>query len=908
MKVLPAILCIVAVVLAGVVASPLAADRTQPVVETAVFDQLAASTDGRVYVLVVLTKLRIEPSAPLATRMSAVDAVQDRVLSVLDPSEFQVVYRYKTFAALTGWINASGLAKLSANAEVRSIGLNGEVRMNLNVSVPFINADLVQNNLGVTGAGVTIAVLDTGIDTDHADFVGNIAAGAQHFLDDGGDVGPGAEDDQGHGTNVSGIIAGNGTVAPVGVAPDADILAVKVLDEDGSGFVSDIAAGIDYVVANAGNYANLCAINMSLGGGQYEECPCDDEDSRTELEGAAIDAAVAAGIMVIVASGNSGWTDAMSAPGCLSNAVAVAAVYDQDLGREPDAGTYFDAFGGSVADCFDAATFGDLIVCFSNRSPCNALAAPGRNILAAGMGGGTSNFTGTSMASPHVAGVAALMCQCLDDQGLSMTPGEMRTVLLNTGVATNDPAGTTPNPVRVDAWEALLEVDQTAPVITCPSDVTVECADHCGTPADDPQLAAFFAGVSATDMCDASPVVTNDAPECFPLGATVVTFTATDDAGNATTCEATVTVEDTIDPEITVVLDRDVLWPPNHKMVTICATVDVFDICDPDLTFVLESISSDEPDDDGGDGHFPNDIQNAEFDTADECFDLRSERQGGGDGRVYTIVFCVTDHSGNETCATVQVDVPHDQGAGAAASSGFIGDGTSFAPGADQFAVIIPSVDGIDAGSLDRSQIMLGNTAGIARPVSTRLVELNRDGRTDLALFFSTADAMAILTPGDEETDETLKGMRKGRINDGPLGVHFVSASGVDYLVSDIFVLGAPVEMPSVGLDEPPPMPFDDGDDVTVQTTGLKSIHPNPFNPQTTVAFSLASEGLVRIAIYDVRGTLVRRLTDEVKPAGDHTSVWNGVDDAGRPAASGIYFVRMIAGSYQETRKIVMLK
>ena len=83
---------------------------------------------------------------------------------------------------------------------------------------------------------------------------------------------------------------------------------------------------------------------------------------------------------------------------------------------------------------------------------------------------------------------------------------------------------------------------------------------------------------------------------------------------------------------------------------------------------------------------------------------------------------------------------------------------------------------------------------------------------------------------------------------------------------------------------------------------------PNPFNPQTTVDFALASSERVRIAIYDVRGTLVKRLVDETMPAGEHHATWNGIDDAGRPTASGIYFVRMIAGGYEQTRKIVMLK
>jgi predicted component of type VI protein secretion system len=448
-------------------------------------------------------------------------------------------------------------------------------------------------------------------------------------------------------------------------------------------------------------------------------------------------------------------------------------------------------------------------------------------------------------------------------------------------------------------------VDMTPPTITfCPQDITVECSSHCGVPKA--ELATWLDAFAATDVCDASPSLSNDAPDCFEEGATLVTFTAEDDHGNTSQCQATVTVEDTTPPEIAVVLDRTALWPPNHKMVTVCATVEVTDICDPNPEFVLESIVSDEPDNGKGDGNFPDDIQNEVVETADLCFDLRSERQGMEDGRVYTIVYRAFDHSGNEAWATVTVDVPHDQGAGAMASSGFIANGTAFAPAADRFAVIIPNLDGVDAAAIDRAQIMLGNTAGITRPVEVRVVELQNDGRPDLALFFSTSEAMDIMTPQDGLDDEMMMGVGKGT-NDGPIGVHFVSATGIDYLVADIFALGTTVDMPGIWVDQPPPILEEPRPDL-MQTTGLRSIHPNPFNPQTTVAFSLANEGLVRIAIYDVRGTLVRRLVDEVKPAGEHSSVWNGIDDAGRPAPSGIYFVRMIAGSYTETRKIVMLK
>jgi hypothetical protein len=387
-------------------------------------------------------------------------------------------------------------------------------------------------------------------------------------------------------------------------------------------------------------------------------------------------------------------------------------------------------------------------------------------------------------------------------------------------------------------------------------------------------------------------------------GAHTVTLTATDYCGFSSSADATVDVIDVTPPEITVVLDRTALWPPNHKMVTVCAAVEVTDNCDPNPTFVLESATSDEPDNGHGDGNTDNDIQGADTETADICVDLRSERQGGGDGRVYTIVYRATDASGNEAWATVTVDVPHDQGANAMASSGFIADGSGFSPLTDRFAVIIPSVDGLDATAIDRSQIYFGNTAGVEQPVEIRVVELQNDGRPDLALFFTVEGALAIMKPGDDgfEDDKMAKGQ-----NDGTLGVHFVSATGVNYLVTDVLALGTPVDMPGIWMDTPPPI-LETPKPALPSETALTSIHPNPFNPQTTVAFSLASDGLVRIAIYDVRGTLIRRLTDEVMSAGDHTAVWNGIDDAGRPAASGIYFVRMIAGNYSETKKIVMLK
>ena len=200
--------------------------------------------------------------------------------------------------------------------------------------------------------------------------------------------------------------------------------------------------------------------------------------------------------------------------------------------------------------------------------------------------------------------------------------------------------------------------DTTAPVITCPGDLTVEQETAAGTEVS---LTA-----TATDICDADVGITDDAPVIFPLGTTTVTFTATDDSGNSATCTTTVTVVDTTPPEIVLSDEQIDLWPPNHKYRTIeidnCCVISVTDICDADVDIddvVITSVSSDEPENDPGtgDGNTVNDIIIKDSQTVD----LRAERQGNGNGRVYTINFEVTDASGNTQTGSCTVWVVHDQ-------------------------------------------------------------------------------------------------------------------------------------------------------------------------------------------------------------------------------------------------------
>lgn len=204
-----------------------------------------------------------------------------------------------------------------------------------------------------------------------------------------------------------------------------------------------------------------------------------------------------------------------------------------------------------------------------------------------------------------------------------------------------------------------IVVDTTAPAIACRPATTVECTGGGGVSAGDPQLAPFFQGVSASDVCDATASISNDAPGSLPLGQTMVTFTAGDDAGNASSCGSTVTVADTVAPQISVVLSQGTLWPPNHKLVPITATVGVMDRCDPSVSFQLVSITSSEPDDGLGDGDTSGDIQGADLGTADTTFLFRVERSGNRNGRTYTIVYRAADSTGNAGTATAYVRVPH---------------------------------------------------------------------------------------------------------------------------------------------------------------------------------------------------------------------------------------------------------
>ena len=337
---------------------------------------------------------------------------------------------------------------------------------------------------------------------------------------------------------------------------------------------------------------------------------------------------------------------------------------------------------------------------------------------------------------------------------------------------------------RTGSANAPVTVQDTLPpYILCPENATVECTGNCGIEANDSQLASFFAGAATSDTCDADPSLGSDAASFFPVGTTPVIFTATDDCSNSSSCATSVTVVDTIPPDINVTLNRTELWPPNHKMVDIVATVNVTDVCDPNASFYLTSITSDEPDDGLGDGDEENDIQGADIGTADTVFQLRSERSGTGDGRTYTIVYTAYDSCDsvhiNTKNATVYVYVPHDQSGKAKGYQGFNSFGTDFAKKAKTFSLVVLSTSDFNASGIEAQKASIGNTIGVIKNMRTSLTDLNADHRPDFVVTFSVNEA------------RDLKARSEA---DNPLAFRYVTKNGISYLVPNIFALGLPLK------------------------------------------------------------------------------------------------------------------
>ncbi|MDA8019548.1 MAG: hypothetical protein MPN21_19055 [Thermoanaerobaculia bacterium] len=313
---------------------------------------------------------------------------------------FQVWNRYQSTYGFSAYANAASIRELARHADVAFIQeLPLYVKMDAQAHA-ITNADDAHSG-GTTGAGVTIAIIDDGIDHDHAAFGGQSAwpnskiLGGRDFADN--DNNPRIDcTSQSHGTAVTGVAVGDGG-GIVGSAPDAKAVFLKIQSASicgQNGLDGDIPGAIDWAVTNRNNFSPaIKIISMSLGTTSTSSSPC-----SSIPEASALVAARSAGMVTLVASGNGAVSNGIASPACHPDAVSVGATYDANIG------------GANFGLCNDATTFADKITCYSNSDTFLDILAPSHCAATAQAGGGTNScFGGTSSSTPYAAGITALI-------------------------------------------------------------------------------------------------------------------------------------------------------------------------------------------------------------------------------------------------------------------------------------------------------------------------------------------------------------------------------------------------------------------------------------------------------------------------------------------------------------------
>jgi len=401
---------------------------------------------GHVPVIVGL-RMKTAPEAKLAQQQQAsqrqrIASMQAAVLAELMQGRMAQVkrFRYSPFLALAA--TPADLERLIASDRVQFIAEDEAFPPLLAQSVPLVGSSS-SGVAGYTGTGWSVAVLDDGVQRDHPFLAGkvvqeacfstsNTSYSSETLCPNGAEseIGAGAASacaECDHGTHVAGIVSGSNATSS-GVASGSALIAVQVFSrffgEEQCGpavpacikaWTSDLLQGLEYVFSLR-EQRNIAAVNMSLGGGQYQSY-CDSSPLKP-----AIDNLRAAGIATVVASGNEGLVDALSNPACVSSAVSVGATYDA-------AGYANRSYGwdGGISSV-------DAVASFSNTANMLDLYAPGAMITASAPWDLYVSYAGTSMAAPHVAGCWAVLRQVRPDAGVD----EIEQAIKSTGAPVAD--------------------------------------------------------------------------------------------------------------------------------------------------------------------------------------------------------------------------------------------------------------------------------------------------------------------------------------------------------------------------------------------------------------------------------------------------------------------------------------
>jgi subtilisin family serine protease len=383
---------------------------------------------------------------------AAIQSLQSRVLAGIDDDAFRRLDAWRSTAGLAGELSIGGLSALANHPDVLRIDRDSGGEGALLESVPLVGGTAAHAR-GFRGAGVTIAIIDSGVEATHPDLAGAVVderCFCAHFGGEGccpnqqrEQRGPGAAaDDQGHGTGVAGTLLSRGVVAGVGMAPAAKLVAVKVLDSSNRfDFASQITSALDFILTE---HPEVRVVNLSLGLDGALAGSCDNASAETMLWARQVAALRARGTAVTASSGNAAQVGSITAPACVSGVWGVGATYDAPFRSN------------SFSACSETDTNTDDIVCFSNTSTAVSFLAPGAIITTSGRGGKTQRLVGTSFAAPHVAGAAAVLFAMKP----SATVAEIANVLATTGKPIRDKR-TGATFVRIDLGAAASELAKT---------------------------------------------------------------------------------------------------------------------------------------------------------------------------------------------------------------------------------------------------------------------------------------------------------------------------------------------------------------------------------------------------------------------------------------------------------------
>jgi len=384
----------------------------------------------------VVVKLKDETGTFTTTEVETNEVIDDLGNDFEKENEYENVFK-----GFSGNVTAEQLEVLKDDDRVEKIYYDYPVKALLSDTVLQLNTSLINakaiHGLNITGRDQSVCIIDTGVNYNDASLGGGfgagykVIAGYDYVNDDTNPI-----DDNGHGTHIAGIVAGSGSVK--GMAPGANIVALKVLDSGGNGGSGDVVSGIDWCI-NATSTYNISVISLSIAllNGSVEgiySTYCDENDAVVN----AANEGRESGIFVVAAAGNRGSSVGISSPACGSNVTAVGAVDKNDGASDFNSGNIMDFW------------------------------APGKEITSVGLSGGSSSCAGgtcngTSMAAPHIAGIAALMFEYKKvENGTTLKPTQITEIMNKTGINITRASVTKP---RVDAYDSIRLLDTFAPYI-----------------------------------------------------------------------------------------------------------------------------------------------------------------------------------------------------------------------------------------------------------------------------------------------------------------------------------------------------------------------------------------------------------------------------------------------------------